>query len=253
MQDGTQAGRGVALVTGASRGIGRAAASALSANGWSLVLAGRRREALEETAATLAGPALAVPTDVGVEAEVDALFQAAVQRFGRVDFVFNNAGTNSAAVPLDELPAEEWSRVVAANLTGVFLCMRAAFRVMKRQNPSGGRIVNNGSVSAHVPRPNSAPYSATKHGVTGLTRSGALDGRAFGIAVGQIDIGNVASDMTERMGRGVLQPDGRMMPEPVMAMENVARTIAHMASLPLEANMLQVNVMATQMPFVGRG
>ncbi|WP_062232648.1 SDR family oxidoreductase [Aureimonas sp. N4] len=246
--------RGVAIVTGAGSGIGRASALALAAEGWRVVLAGRRREALEETAA-LAGGAetLVVPTDVTVEGDVAALFDRVVETFGRVDFVFNNAGTNTSAVPIDELPVAEWTRVVSANLTGVFLCMREAFRVMKRQEPGGGRIVNNGSISSQVPRPHSAPYTATKHGVSGLTKSGSLDGRAHNIAVGQIDIGNVASDMTSRMGGGVLQAHGGIAPEPVMAMENVARSIVLMASLPPEANIFQMTVMASDMPFVGRG
>ena len=246
--------RGVAIVTGAGSGIGRASALALAADGWRVVLAGRRRETLAETAA-LAGAAetLIVPTDVTQESDVAALFDQAVARFGRVDFVFNNAGTNTSAVPIDELPVSEWTRVVSANLTGVFLCMREAFRVMKRQEPQGGRIVNNGSISSQVPRPHSAPYTATKHGVTGLTKSGSLDGRAHRIAVGQIDIGNVASDMTSRMGAGVLQAHGGIAPEPVMAMENVARSVVHMASLPLDANVFQMTVMASDMPFVGRG
>ena len=246
--------RGVAIVTGAGSGIGRASALALAADGWRVVLAGRRREPLEETAALARGAqTLVVPTDVTVEGDVAALFDGAVARFGRVDFVFNNAGTNTSAVPMDELPVSEWTRVVSANLTGVFLCMREAFRVMKRQEPQGGRIVNNGSISSQVPRPHSAPYTATKHGVTGLTKSGSLDGRAHGIAVGQIDIGNVASDMTSRMGGGVLQAHGGIAPEPVMAMENVARSIVLMASLPPEANVFQMTVMASDMPFVGRG
>lgn len=246
--------RGVAIVTGAGSGIGRASALALAAEGWRVVLAGRRREALEETAALASGAeTLVVPTDVTLEGDVAALFDQAVEKFGRVDFVFNNAGTNTSAVPMDELPVSEWTRVVSANLTGVFLCMREAFRVMKRQEPQGGRIVNNGSISSQVPRPYSAPYTATKHGVTGLTKSGSLDGRAHNIAVGQIDIGNVASDMTSRMGGGVLQAHGGIAPEPVMAMENVARSIVLMASLPPEANVFQMTVMASDMPFVGRG
>ncbi|WP_019997519.1 SDR family oxidoreductase [Aureimonas ureilytica] len=246
--------RGVAIVTGAGSGIGRASALALASEGWRVVLAGRRREALEETAALAGGTeTLVVPTDVTVEGDVAALFDGAVAHFGRVDFVFNNAGTNTSAVPMDELPVSEWTRVVSANLTGVFLCMREAFRVMKRQEPGGGRIVNNGSISSQVPRPYSAPYTATKHGVTGLTKSGSLDGRAHNIAVGQIDIGNVASDMTSRMGGGVLQAHGGIAPEPVMAMENVARSIVLMASLPPEANVFQMTVMASDMPFVGRG
>lgn len=245
----------VAVVTGAGSGIGRACAVAMAQDGWALVLAGRRREALEETASLIGADrsALVLATDVTQAASVAALFDGARKRFGRVDFVFNNAGTGAPAVPLDELPVEEWTRVLAANLTGVFLCMREAFRVMKTQDPMGGRIVNNGSISAHAPRPHSAPYTASKHGVTGLTRSGALDGRAHGIAVGQIDIGNVASDMTSRMGSGVLQPNGAVVAEPVMALDNVARTLVHMASLPLDANVLSLTVMASAMPFVGRG
>lgn len=245
---------GVAVVTGAGSGIGRATAVALAGAGWRLVLAGRRPEPLEETAALSGtGDALVVPTDVTDGAEVAALFDAAVARFGRVDLVFNNAGTNTKAVPIDELPVEEWTRVVGANLTGVFLGMREAFRVMKAQSPQGGRIINNGSISAHAPRPNSAPYTATKHGVSGLTKCGALDGRAFNIAVGQIDIGNVTSDMTTAMAAGVPQANGTVAAEPVMALENVTRSILHMASLPLDANILEMTVMASAMPFVGRG
>lgn len=247
--------KGIAVVTGAGSGVGRAVSEALAADGWSLLLAGRRREALEETAAKLAVPdrILVVPTDVSDETAVDRLFAAAADRFGRVDLLFNNAGIGAPAVPLDELAVADWTAVVAANLTGVFLCMRAAFRQMKRQSPKGGRIINNGSISAATPRPNSAPYTATKHGVLGLTKSGALDGRAHGIAVGQIDIGNAASAMTSRMADGVLQANGAVMPEPTIDLDHVARTVAHMASLPLDANVLSATVMATAMPFVGRG
>ncbi|KAB0675834.1 SDR family oxidoreductase [Aureimonas leprariae] len=247
--------KGIAVVTGAGSGIGRAVAEALAADGWSLALAGRRREPLDETAAQFAAPAsaLVVPTDVSNEAAVDRLFEAVAERFGRVDLLFNNAGVGAPPVPMDELPVADWTAAVAANLTGVFLCMRAAFRQMKRQDPRGGRIINNGSISAAVPRPNSAPYTATKHGVLGLTRSGALDGRAHGIAVGQIDIGNAASAMTSRMAAGVLQANGTTAPEPTIDVAHVARTVAHMAALPLEVNILTTTVMATAMPFVGRG
>ena len=246
--------RGVAIVTGAGSGIGRASALALAADGWRVVLAGRRREALAETAA-LAGAAetLIVPTDVTEESDVAALFDQAVARFGRVDFVFNNAGTNTSAVPIDELPVSEWTRVVSANLTGVFLCMREAFRVMKRQEPQGGRIVNNGSISSQVPRPHSAPYTATKHGVTGLTKSGSLDGRAHRIAVGQIDIGNAMTPLAARMADGVPQANGDIRAEPLIDADIVGRSVRYMADLPLEANVLFHTVMATKMPFVGRG
>jgi NAD(P)-dependent dehydrogenase (short-subunit alcohol dehydrogenase family) len=247
-------GERVAIVTGAGTGIGRAAALALAADGWAVVLAGRRREGLEATAAA-AGPArtLIVPTDVVKEAEVRALFDAAVAGFGRVDCVFNNAGINAPGVPLEDLPLEKWQAVVDVNLTGVFLCIQAAFRVMKAQAPRGGRIINNGSISAHAPRPDSAPYTATKHAVLGLTRTAALDGRKYDIAVCQIDIGNAATEMTERMAAGVKQADGSLAVEPRMDVAHVGRAVAHMASLPLDANVLFMTVMATKMPFVGRG
>jgi NAD(P)-dependent dehydrogenase (short-subunit alcohol dehydrogenase family) len=247
--------KGIAVVTGAGSGVGRAVAEALAADGWSLALAGRRGEALAETAERIAAPdrVLAVPTDVSEEAAVDRLFAQTVERFGRVDLLFNNAGVGAPAVPMDELDVSAWTAAVAANLTGVFLCMRAAFRQMKGQDPKGGRIINNGSISAAVPRLHSAPYTATKHGVLGLTKSGALDGRAHGIAVGQIDIGNAASAMTSRMSAGVLQANGTVAPEPTIDVAHVARTVVHMASLPLDANVLNVTVMATAMPFVGRG
>jgi NAD(P)-dependent dehydrogenase (short-subunit alcohol dehydrogenase family) len=246
----------VALVTGAGSGIGRATALALLGAGYSVVLAGRRAEALQQTIAQAgahAANALAVPTDAGDPAAVAALFEAVRQRHGRLDLLFNNAGTGAPAVPMDELTFEQWKTVVDVNLTGVFLCTQAAFRLMKSQTPRGGRIINNGSISAHAPRPFSAPYTATKHAVTGLTKATALDGRAHDIACGQIDIGNAASDMTERMTSGVPQANGSLMVEPRMDVKVVADAVLHMASLPLDANVLFMTVMATKMPFVGRG
>jgi len=245
-----------AIVTGAGSGIGRAVALALFSEGYKVALAGRRAEALEETA-RLAGadPARAciVPTDVSDPESVRALFDAAYDRFGRLDLLFNNAGTGAPAVPLDELTFEQWSAVVDVNLTGAFLCVREAFRIMKAQTPRGGRIINNGSISAHAPRPNSAPYTATKHAITGLTRSAALDGRAFDIACGQIDIGNAETPMTARMKEGVPQADGSIAPEPTMDVAHVASAVIYMASLPLDANVHTLTIMATKMPFVGRG
>jgi NAD(P)-dependent dehydrogenase (short-subunit alcohol dehydrogenase family) len=220
-----------------------------------VALAGRRREALEETA-TLAGAGartLCLPTDVSDPASVRALFDATVTAFGRVDVVFNNAGTGAPAVPLEELSFEQWKTVVDANLTGVFLCIQNAFRVMKAQDPRGGRVINNGSVSAYAPRPNSAPYTATKHGVLGLTKAASLDGRNFDIAVGEIDIGNAATSMTERMRAGVMQADGSVRVEPTIDVEHVARAVVYMATLPLDANVQTMTVMASKMPFVGRG
>lgn len=244
----------VAIVTGGGSGIGRAAALALHRDGWAVVVAGRRADALAETVAR-AGDArmLAVPADVTDPDAVRELFDRAAATFGRVDLLFNNAGISAPPVPIDELPVEKWRAVVDVNLTGVFLCLREAFRVMKAQSPRGGRVINNGSISAHTPRPNSAPYTATKHAVTGLTKAAALDGRAFGIAVGQIDIGNAATDMTGRMAAGVMQANGAVMAEPTMDVEHVARAVAYMASLPPDANVLFMTVMATGMPFVGRG
>ena len=245
-----------AIVTGAGTGIGRATSLALLAAGYQVVLAGRRAEPLQETAALAgdhAGHALAVPADVTDPAAVRALFDTTVARFGRLDLLFNNAGMGAPAVPMDELTFEQWKAVVDINLTGVFLCMQQAFRVMKAQSPQGGRIINNGSISATMPRPFSAPYTSTKHGVLGLTKVGSLDGRAHDIAVGQIDIGNAASDMTQRMTTGVLQPNGTLMAEPRMDLKHVADAVVHMASLPLEANVQFMTVMATKMPFVGRG
>lgn len=246
----------IALVTGAGSGIGRATALALLAEGYTVVLAGRRRDALEETV-TDAGPhgarALPVSTDVSDEASVRQLFAQTQQTYGRLDVLFNNAGTGAPAVPLEDLTLDQWRRVVDTNLTGVFLCTREAFRLMKAQTPRGGRIINNGSLSAHTPRPRSAPYTATKHAVTGLTRATALDGRPFDIACGQIDIGNAATEMTARMAQGVLQANGTVAVEPTMDVAHVARAVVYMASLPLDANVLFLTVMATQMPFVGRG
>ena len=239
-----------AVVTGAGSGIGAAVVRALAADGWAVVLAGRRREALE----AVASPGdLVVPTDVTDEGSVRALFDAAVDRFGRVDLLVNNAGTGAPPLELDELSLAQWQDVVAVNLTGVFLCSREAFRVMRAQSPQGGRIVNNGSISAQVPRPLSAAYTATKHAVTGLTKSLSLDGRPYGIACGQIDVGNAATAMTDRMVEGVLQADGSVRPEPRMAVEDVARAVAYMASLPLDANVANLTVHATAMPYVGRG
>jgi NAD(P)-dependent dehydrogenase (short-subunit alcohol dehydrogenase family) len=246
----------VALVTGAGSGIGRATALVFLREGYSVVLAGRRRETLEQTAVE-AGPngarALVVPTDVSDEGSVKALFAAAKEAFGRLDVLFNNAGAGAPPVPLEELTLEQWRQVVAVNLTGVFLCTQAAFRVMKDQIPRGGRIINNGSLSAHTPRLNSAPYTATKHAVTGLTKATALDGRRYDIACGQIDIGNAGTEMTARMKAGVPQASGEIAVEPTMDVEHVARAVLYMASLPLEANVLFLTVMATKMPFVGRG
>ena len=241
----------VALVTGAGSGIGRAVAKTLDQNGYRVVLAGRRREALEETAA---GSTMVVaPTDVTQPEEVKRLFADIESQFGRIDVVFNNAGMGAPPVPKDELTFEQWMAVVNVNLTGSFLCAQAAMGLMKRQRPQGGRIINNGSISAQTPRPNSAPYTATKHAITGLTKSIALDGRPFDIACGQIDIGNAASEMTARMTLGVPQANGTVMAEPRMDLEHVANAVLYMANLPLEANVLTMTVMATKMPLVGRG
>ncbi|MCA3708733.1 MAG: SDR family oxidoreductase [Phenylobacterium sp.] len=246
---------GVAIITGAGSGIGRAAALALAARGWSVVLAGRRADALAATRDLGPDPArvLVQPTDVSDRDQVQALFGAAVDRFGRVDLLFNNAGTGAPPVPLEDLSLEDWRRVVDVNLTGAFLCLQAAFRCMKAQSPQGGRIINNGSISAQVPRPRSVAYTATKHAMTGLTRQASLDGRVFNIACGQIDIGNAATEMTARMSRGVLQADGSVAPEPTMDVAAVGEAVAYMAGLPLEANVQFMTVMATSMPFIGRG
>jgi NAD(P)-dependent dehydrogenase (short-subunit alcohol dehydrogenase family) len=246
----------IALVTGAGSGIGRATALALLNDGYAVVLAGRRAEALQETIAS-AGPAgtraLAVPTDVSDPASVHALFDKTKQEFGRLDLLFNNAGTNVPPAPLEDLAFEQWRRVVDVNLTGAFLCTQEAFRLMKSQTPRGGRIINNGSISAHAPRPNSAPYTATKHAMTGLTKSTALDGRKYDIACGQIDIGNAETELTAKMKAGVLQASGAVAVEPTMDVDYVAKAVLYMASLPLDANVLFLTVMATKMPFVGRG
>ena len=246
----------VAIVTGGGTGIGRSAALALGREGYSVVIAGRRHEPLEQTVADAGAEGLVLSsmvTDVSDPADVRALFDAAVERYGRVDVLFNNAGRGAPAVPLEDLSFEDWQSVVAVNLTGPFLCTREAFRVMKEQDPRGGRIINNGSISAHVPRPRSAPYTATKHAVTGLTRSTSLDGRAYDIACGQIDIGNAATDMAGWISAGALQADGSTRPEPMMDAEVVARAVVYMASLPLDANVQFMTVMATKMPYVGRG
>jgi NAD(P)-dependent dehydrogenase (short-subunit alcohol dehydrogenase family) len=241
------------VVTGAGSGIGRAVAVELAAAGHRLVLAGRRADALDETAALCAGDPIAVPTDVRDPAAVDALFAATLDAFGRVDLLFNNAGVTGPAGTPDEVDPDAWADAIQTNLVGSFLCARAAFAAMRAQDPQGGRIINNGSISAHVPRPGTSAYSASKHAVTGLTRSIALDGRPFRIACGQIDIGNAATAIAEAMAKGVPQPDGTVRPEPTMDVADAARAVAHMASLPLDANVLFMTVMATNMPYVGRG
>jgi NAD(P)-dependent dehydrogenase (short-subunit alcohol dehydrogenase family) len=241
------------MVTGAGSGIGRAVARALAAAGYTLVLAGRRPQPLQEVAAEIGNGALAVPTDVGDPKSVGELFARTKAAFGRLDVLFNNAGVGAPAVPLEDISFAKWQEVVAANLTGPFLCTQEAFRLMKAQTPRGGRIINNGSISATTPRPMLAPYTATKHAVTGLTKSTALDGRPFDIACGQIDIGNAATDMTQPMAEGVLQADGTRAIEARMDVRHVADAVVYMASLPLEANVLFMTVMATKMPFVGRG
>jgi NAD(P)-dependent dehydrogenase (short-subunit alcohol dehydrogenase family) len=246
----------IALVTGAGSGIGRAVSLALGSAGYSLVLAGRRAEALERTAASAAVPGgkiLCVPTDVTDPAAVRALFAATREAFGRLDVLFNNAGANAPAIPLEDLRYEQWMQVVAVNLTGAFLCAQEAIKLMKAQDPGGGRIINNGSIAAHAPRPHSAPYTATKHAITGLTKSISLDGRRHNIACGQIDIGNAATEMTERMTAGVPQANGATAVEPRMDVRHVADAVLYMANLPLDANVQFLTVMATNMPFIGRG
>ncbi len=246
----------IALVTGAGSGIGRAVALTLHSAGYSVVLAGRRGVELEKTVALAKAPAgqmLAAPTDVGNPDSVQALFARTKEVFGRLDVLFNNAGVNAPGIPMEELTYQQWSAVVQVNLTGVFLCAQEAIKLMKAQHPGGGRIINNGSISAHAPRPNSAPYTATKHAITGLTKSISLDGRKYGIACGQIDIGNAATEMTERMTAGVAQANGSTMVEPRMNVQLVADAVLYMANLPLDANVQFMTLMATNMPFVGRG
>ncbi len=243
----------VALITGGGSGIGRAGAAALSEDGWSVVVTGRTGSRLEETVAKLTGPGLAIAADVSDPDQVDRVFAGAVERFGRVDLLFNNAGIGAPPVPIDRLTVDQWRAVVDVNLTGAFLCARAAFAQMRNQEPAGGRIINNGSISATTPRPYSAPYTSTKHAITGLTKSLSLDGRDIGISCGQIDIGNAATAMTEPMDDGIRQADGSVRPEARMAVEDVARAVVYMAGLPPEANVLTMTVMANAMPFVGRG
>ena len=245
----------VAVITGGGSGIGKHSALALLEEGWSVVLAGRRSERLDQviSEAGATDRMLGVQTDVADPTAVSALFAAAVEKFGRVDLLFNNAGLGAPGVPLEELTVEQWRTVVDINLSGSFYCTQEAFRVMKDQDPRGGRIINNGSISASVPRPNSAPYTSTKHAVTGLTRSTSLDGRKYNIACGQIDIGNAHTEMTARMGEGVPQADGSMKPEPTMDVSAVSKAVVYMAGLPLDANVQFMTVMATSMPFIGRG
>ncbi len=246
----------IALVTGAGTGIGKSSAKALAKAGYTLVLAGRRKEPLDAVKKEIeaaGGKALAVPTNVGDPKEVKALFAKTKETFGRLDVLFNNAGMGAPAVPLEDVTYEKWMEVVAVNLTGVFLCTQEAFKIMKDQTPRGGRIINNGSISAHAPRPRSAPYTSTKHAVTGLTKATALDGRVYDIACGQIDIGNALTELAARMAQGVPQADGTVKPEPLMDVDHVGASVAYMASLPLDANVLFMTVMATKMPFVGRG
>ena len=246
----------VAIVTGAGSGIGKQVAIALAHEGYAVAIAGRRKEALEatvEAAKSNGAMLLAVPTDVSDPASVRALFAATQEKFGRLDLLFNNAGVGARPLPLEDLPFEQWKKVIDINLNGAFLCTQEAFRLMKAQEPQGGRIINNGSISAHAPRPNSAPYTASKHGMTGLTKATSLDGRKYNIACGQIDIGNAATEMTSRMGQGVPQANGAIEVEPTFDANDVARAVIYMASLPLEANVQFITVMATNMPFIGRG
>ena len=243
----------IALITGAGSGIGRATAAALANEGYSLVLAGRRVAELVLTASLCKGPNLVVPTDVADPDSVSSLFAQTKKAFGRLDLLFNNAGTSAPPVLLEDLTPQQWKHVLDVNLSGVFYCTQEAFKMMKEQSPRGGRIINNGSISAQAPRPNSGPYTATKHAITGLTKSTSLDGRKYDIACGQIDIGNADTDMAAKMKTGMPQANGTIAIEPVMAAENVARAVVYMASLPLEANVLTLTVMATKMPLVGRG
>ena len=246
-------GRGIALVTGAGSGIGEAVAVALAASGFTTVLTGRRREQLDRVAATIGERARVVPSDLTDPASVTALFAAVKADHGRLDLLFNNAGTNAPQVPLEELTVAQWQGVLDTNVTGVFLCIQEAFRLMKDQAPRGGRIINNGSISSTMPRPNSSPYTASKHAVTGLTRAASLDGRKYGIAVGQIDIGNTLTPMASRMPGGVLQADLSIKPEPTFDVKHVADAVVYMAGLPLDANVQSMTILATAMPYVGRG
>ncbi len=246
----------IALVTGAGTGVGRGAALALMQAGFTVVLAGRRKDKLEEVAkegAAAGGKSLVVPADIADPGSIKALFAKTKETFGRLDVLFNNAGIGAPAVPIEDLPYDKWKAVVDTNLNGTFLCTQEAFRIMKDQTPRGGRIINNGSISAHTPRPFTIAYTATKHAITGLTKSTALDGRAYDIACGQIDIGNAVSPLTERMVEGILQPNGQKMKEPRMDVDHVGQAVVYMAGLPLESNVLFMTVMATKMPFVGRG
>ena len=243
----------IAMITGAGSGVGRAVAQGLAEAGWQVALVGRKRETLEETAQDLKGAHLIAPADVGDPAAVKTVFAQIKDRFGRLDMLFNNAGMGTPAIPIEELSFEQWQAIVAVNLTGAFLCTQEAVRMMKAQDPRGGRIINNGSISADRPRPHSAPYTATKHAITGLTKSTILDGRPFDITAGQIDIGNAATEMTQRMTQGVLQPDGKLAVEPRMDVRHVAQAVVYMAGLPLESNVPFLTVMATKMPLFGRG
>jgi len=243
----------IALITGAGSGVGKAAALALAREGYAVVLAGRRADRLEEAAKAANGTTLVVPTDVREPAAIYALFAKTKEAFGRLDLLFNNAGVSMRGMPLEEIPLERWLSIVATNLTGTFLCTQEAIKIMKAQNPRGGRIINNGSISAHAPRPGTAAYTATKHAITGLTKQTSLDCRNYDICCGQIDIGNAATPLTEKMAEGMLQADGRTIPEARMNVDDVGRAVAYMASLPLDANVLFMTVMANKMPFVGRG
>jgi NAD(P)-dependent dehydrogenase (short-subunit alcohol dehydrogenase family) len=256
MSNNTESCAKIALVTGAGSGVGRAVTLALMADGYRLALAGRRAEPLNtlvEEIRAQGGEAIAIPTDVRDPASVDALFAAVEEVYGRLDVIFNNAGINAPAVPMDELAVQNWLDVINTNVTGVYLCSRGAFALMRRQQPQGGRIINNGSISAHTPRPFTAPYTASKHAVLGLTKSLALDGREFNIACSQIDIGNALTELSQRMTKGVRQANGTMAAEPMCDVEHIAGAVRYMASLPLSANVLNMTVMATNMPFVGRG
>ncbi len=244
----------IALITGAGSGVGRATSIALAEASWNLALVGRNKATLEETAEMCSSAKVKIyPTDISKPEEVSALYQQLIMDFGRLDLLFNNAGVNAPAMPMEELPFEEWKRVIDINLTGSYLCAREAVKLMKNQNPKGGRIINNGSISSHVPRPHAVPYNASKHAITGLTKSIMLDGRAFNITCGQIDIGNAGTDMTKRMQTGVMQADGSLKPEPIMQLADVGRAVVYMASLPTDTNIPWLTIMANEMPYAGRG